>query len=292
MKRATWVAVLAGLASCAASAGPTGGVSRAEAERGQGCFLGSSDPMLRAPDAWEAAAEAALAEAARALIGARVRSGEMVAPCEGCGGAVTLVETRGVLRGVTVVGWWQDPGGPGRAPGTVWAVACTRGREAEATGVLPGAFRGRGMPDWLRRPRPGCAVGLSGPTLAPDDAVGAARGDARRRLAMAIEAEVDAAFVEVREAGRGPRGTWDFPGVRPTPGAVDAVRAGAEDGPAWVDAAGGGPLRSRGLAYAIACLGRPRAAREMHRVGNGSRGRDISMAGRAPGAAGQRGGES
>lgn len=257
------IAAVLAWVGCGAASG-TGVVSSSgETRAGPGCFLGSSDPTLRAPDAWEAAAEAAMAEAARAVLGTRVRSGERLAPCEGCVGLVTMVETRGVIRGVTVLGWWLDPGGPGRTHGTVWAVACVRGREAEAAAVLPEAFRAAGMPGWLGRPRTGCAVGLSGPTLAPDDAVGAARADARRRLAMGIEAEVDAAVVELHGPGRGPRGTWDFPEVRPAPEALALVEKGARDGPAWVDGQGSGPLRTKGLAYALACLGDSPLARSM-----------------------------
>ena len=220
----------------------------------RGCYLGSSDPTLSPPDAWEAAAEAAMAEAARALLGVHVRSGERVASCEGCDASVSLVQTKGLVRGLTVVGWWLDPGGPGRTRGTVWAVACVRGREAQARALLPGAFEAPGVPDWLRRPRSGCAVGLSGPTLEPKDAVAAAREDARRRLAMAVEAEVDAAVVELAGPGQGPRGTWDFRGVRPTAQALERVVGVGDEGPAWVDWQGQGPLGTKGLAYALACL--------------------------------------
>lgn len=136
----------------------------------------------------------------------------------------------------------------------VWAVACLEGREREAVALLPGAFRGEGFPDRLRYPVRGCALGLSGPTLALDAAVEAAREDARRRLAMALETEVDLAFVEVHGSGHGPRGTWEFPGVQPTVAAMERVRRGARDDTAWRDDRGTGPLRSQGLVYALACL--------------------------------------
>jgi len=234
------------------------------------CFLGASDPTLRSDAAWTSSGELALAEAGRRGLGLRVRAGLKLDSWDAASSEVVLQGTEGRLGGLVLAGWWFDREGrgadgrcgPGCSPGTSWAVACVAGAEAEAPGILPGAFRGP-LPDWLARPRflratnegpELCALGLSGARMDRDEAEVAAREDARARLALALCAEVKDATVDLSGSAAPIRGAWEFPEWKPAPGAAERVATAGRDVVGWTDTKGTGPLASPGVVYALACV--------------------------------------
>lgn len=234
------------------------------------CFLGSSDPWMDNVSTWNEAAQDAVKNLFEAHRSAAIRSGSVsFTATDGVDYAdkMLIAEIKATLSGARVVGWWMDRAGAGPrgmcgkrcSKATVWAVACVDGHEAEASRVLPEAFMG-GIPEWLKNQKPSkkqlCAVGISGRTIKPEDAVANAIDDARRRVAVQICAVGDHAFVDYLSGG-----TYSFPDSQPSPAAVAHVNevAGtdAEKVNSWLDADGVGPLGAKGAAYARVCIPRP-----------------------------------
>ena len=255
--RATITALLL-LAACGGASSTAPSPDPPEAVR-PGCYVGASDPTVRGGDARRQADDDARSRAASSLLGTRVRTAARLGlgPRETV--LVAIEETRGVVQGVAVIGWWRDregagaPGGAaGATPDTTWSVACVLGREQEALAALPMAFAG--LPAWLQPARSTmdarCAVGVSGATVRPGDAVRQAEADARRRLAMQLCAVVD--DVSVDDGTR----AWRFADQRPSR-AAEQVAEGADLRQTWTDNTGTGPLGEVGVAYARVCLEAP-----------------------------------
>ncbi len=108
------------------------------------------------------------------------------------------------------------------------------------------------MPRWLRRdaapPGQVCAIGLSGSTVAPDEAAPRAAADALRRLSASLCSAIDDVHVDRGAA------TWLFHESAPTARAREHVSAHAAVDRSWIDERGEGPLGEMGLAYARACV--------------------------------------
>lgn len=268
--------VVFGMVSCASSGRHVSresvGPRQTGSPDGEACFIGASDPWLDDNHTWAEAGRDAIRNLFVAFRPMAVRNGS-ISYSDNVGNhgadAVLIEELKATLSGARVVGWWLDNRGVGprhmcgnrckRA--TVWAVACLEGHEAEASSVLPEAFRGP-IPAWLKSQKPFrdkyCSVGISGPTLKPEDAIANSAEDARHRVGLMICGVGDHAFVDYLAGG----GTWSFPDTTPSPEAEAYVRglAGTEGESLeyWIDDQGKGPLGTRGVAYARLCV--PRVA--------------------------------
>jgi len=235
------------------------------------CFAGSSDPWIESVNTWNEAAQDAVKNLFIEYREASIRSGTISLTASGdvnLADGVTISEVKGRLTGACVVGWWLDTAGRGPRgmcndrcrKATVWAVACLNGYQDEAPRIMPEAFRG-GIPAWLKdQPGSGsrdCAVGISGSTVKPENAVEYAIEDARQRVALQICAVGDHAFIDFLSGG-----TWSFADSRPTVAALAYVNGMAgtegETVETWLDVDGVGPLGTKAVGYAMVCV--PRGA--------------------------------
>jgi hypothetical protein len=222
-----------------------------------GCALGDSGPTL--------APTAALTEArrrARARLVARTAaiSTKSVEVTTGRGQRadehqqVILEEAEGWVRNSVIVALWYDDAGngPEGQAGCAYAVACPRfDPRAPASTALRSLMAARRGPEWLYALPAGegrlCAVGVSGPTLQPADALINAKAAATAELAEAIAVHA-----------RTSTGIFDddivYGAVTQACDDCGSRAAGAQVVGSWVDERGEGPLPFAGTSYIFSCI--------------------------------------
>ena len=125
-------------------------------------------------------------------------------------------------------------------------VGCRAIGSTEALPDRSGAPRPSPVPEWVSEPPAGCALGCSGPTLHPADAIVNAQEDARDALA-GVTLGVRLRTVLAETSG-GPREV--------TLQEVRGFLEGARIVSIWYDAAGRAPAGRPGVMVALACLNR------------------------------------
>jgi hypothetical protein len=115
-----------------------------------------------------------------------------------------------------------------------------------AAAVRPAAHE---APPWLTNVPAGCALGDSGPTLVPSDALAEARRSARARL-VTRTAAVTTKSIEVVTGAAGEKDERREVTLEEAQGWV----RNSEIVALWYDARGVGPEGAPGCAYAVACL--------------------------------------
>ena len=212
----------------------------------EGCALGLSGPTLHPADQVVYAQSDAREKLAWEKLGVRLESVYVDLP-EGPA-EVTTQEGRGFLERARVVTMWLDRAGAGPEGkhDVLYALACADA--SKATGTVRPA-----IPAWLADvPRSRgrvCALGLAGPTLAPEDQEPNAKADARDRLAEALAVHVHVFGLDV-DGG-------DFAMAGESGSEEWARRVCAEkaaDQGTWRDRKGEGPLVRAGVVYALACV--------------------------------------
>ncbi|MBI2191616.1 MAG: LPP20 family lipoprotein [Planctomycetes bacterium] len=130
--------------------------------------------------------------------------------------------------------------------GLIWlAAGCT---STEKKGLTESK---KGVPDWVVHPvKEGyySAVGVSGPTMYRKDAIDGATEDARKQLAMVLQAKVKVVRYEESQGGTGSRGSTDI--LEVSQSVSDVVLQKSEIYEVWFDRDGlhGQP----GYTYAVA----------------------------------------
>jgi hypothetical protein len=215
--------------------------------------------MLNPASALGEARRRARARLLAALAPVRVRASAQIsssrADPSGSHREVILEEVEGMVQRSTVVALWYDSDGlgPTAVRGCAYAVACNAGSGDSTRSWIRQMEADRRAPGWVYGLEAGssklCAVGLSGPTLNKQDAVGAAEVSARQQLAEAIAVRIKAA-------------TAIFDSDEVLYGAVtevcDSCLETAQQGKivaSWMDENGEGPLPFPGTAYALVCTG-------------------------------------
>jgi len=261
------ICVVVACSSCGLPVRGTNKKSASETKGARYCVTGSSDPWIDSFNTWEDASQQAMKELFTELRPAGLRAAVVTVNSSRDGDwaeQMTISEVKAMLSGAGVVGWWLDRDGKGPLgicgnrcnKATVWAVACLDGQAGQAPGVMPEAFRGA-IPSWMRAaPAPAgrvCGIGISGPTIVPDDALTNAVEDARRWAALRICAVGDHAFIDYMSGG-----TWSFADSVPSREALAWVRSHAdteaESVLKWLDIGGDGPLGTAGMGYARVCI--------------------------------------
>jgi hypothetical protein len=218
------------------------------------CALGMSEPTLNPTDAIMNAVQDARVNLANEIRGSEIKNVSVTINDKHR--EVTLEKSETSFSDSRIYGIWRDKNGAMNAgkKDITYAVACIGDNgEQEAKRMLPHAFRGR-LIQWILEPPVNkeqvCALGISGPTLNPEDRKQNAFQDAKNHLAATIQLHIDMIRLEVV-----PEGIFLF-SADDEPAAWAKNLAGKRSlfKKLWVDEKGEGPAGEKGFAYALACI--------------------------------------
>jgi hypothetical protein len=221
------------------------------------CAIGETGPTLVPTDALAEARRKARALLATKNADRKTRSATEVVTTndESTVRQLVLEQSNGWVQNSEIVTMWYDALGigPGRTPGSAYAVACPlQDIPPDTVNWIAHWREQRGGPSWLysltgKRGHL-CVVGVCGPTLNKSDATTNAEDIARVELAEAIglHAESTSAVLEDDE-------TLYAAVTNACDGCEEKAKAG-KVADRWFDEKGDGPLPFAGTAYALMCL--------------------------------------
>ena len=224
--------------------------------------VGYSQPSFWPQDALDAAAADARGKLALALAShVEVLGIDTATEAGGSGATIGKEATDAVLQNSRIEATWTDENGERSDAGGVWALATleldsVRGRAQASRAEAPRA--GRGGPAWLDRLPEAkgkvYAVGFSGPTYHPADALRYAGDNAVANLAAALRAHVQAYTLLVESASGLTVDQFAQTLDDPDEAFRDLVRKNAKVEETWVDREGTRPGDPPGAAWALAAI--------------------------------------